>query len=878
MKGKSKILFFCIFFFMFLVVQEIDASNIKENYVKFEKKELKSFGYEEKNLNSSAGIVDDNLKKALNEAYNNENSISRPLYQDITIKDMISFDSYLDLSSKGIKDLTGMEYAINVKFLDLGENDISDVSKLAKLRNMLSLSLNDNQISDISPLTGLSSLENFILSGNDIEEISSISTMKNLKTLNIANNRVNDISILSGLTNLEMLFLNDNKIDDISSLKNLTKLIHLSISNNQINDISAISNLTKIKMLYAGNNQISDISAISGLTELKLLDMSKNKIVNLEPLTKITKLENLNLSNNLIKTTKGLNNLDSLSILNLQNNSINDLSGISNDKKIQNLHLAYNQIEDLSPLSSLDNLKNLEINFNSVKSLEPLKNLSTLESLSFQYNYISDISPLSNLYNLKHIEGYYNQISDLSPLKYLGLDPNNALLYKQNIKVEDPISYNVKNEIEFKSYDIDGTEYDVDFDDVKEGTNVYIGTWDNGGQFNGTVEYTYTYEPLEKSNENPVINFDKNQSIELNDKKDDKDLISLFNVTSFDYEDRDISEKIKVNQSSIKYDEVGKYQVIFSVLDSSGNLTEETAELEVLKNEIPILKGVEDVEIVKGTEFDPLEGVSAIDKEDGDITSNIKVYEKEEKEKNPEVEIYNYSVEDSTGNKIEVNRKVRYLAGPTNNNPVISGVNDVNVFVGDKFNPMDGVSVTDIEDGNLINKLIVSGSVDTLKVGNYKLTYSVIDSDNNAVSVDRNITVKDVIVPSNNKPIISGANDIRIKLGSDFDLMEGVTASDVEDGDITNLILINGKINTGVVGDYKIIYSVIDSDNNITSVSRVISVYFDEVDKPIIDENNKDNIDDVYTKKNLIKTGKGNIIFLFISLLLFVSLSLKIII
>ena len=50
----------------------------------------------------------------------------------------------------------------------------------------------------------------------------------------------------------------------------------------------------------------------------------------------------------------------------------------------------------------------------------------------------------------------------------------------------------------------------------------------------------------------------------------------------------------------------------------------------------------------------------------------------------------------------------------------------------DKFEPLSGVTASDKEDGDLTNRInIIENTVNTLKSGNYKVTYKVVDSDDN---------------------------------------------------------------------------------------------------------------------------------------------------
>ncbi len=47
---------------------------------------------------------------------------------------------------------------------------------------------------------------------------------------------------------------------------------------------------------------------------------------------------------------------------------------------------------------------------------------------------------------------------------------------------------------------------------------------------------------------------------------------------------------------------------------------------------------------------------------------------------------------------------------------------------------------------------------------------------------------------SNDLPVISGADDIAIKEGTEFDLMSGIKAKDTEDGDLTSKVEVNGSV------------------------------------------------------------------------------------
>ena len=219
---------------------------------------------------------DPNLEAAIREALNKPEG-------PITEEDLATLTE-LDASGRGIIDLTGIEYCINLEWLDLRGNQITDISLLSSLTNLQTLWSDHNQISDITPLSSLTNLQWLGLSSNQISDISLLSGLTNLWFLSLSGNQISDFSPLIGLTNLEVLHLRGSQISNISPLSNLIKLWELYLDGNQISNISPLSGLTNLKRLWLGGNQISDISPLSGLTNLRWLDLSNNQISDISPL------------------------------------------------------------------------------------------------------------------------------------------------------------------------------------------------------------------------------------------------------------------------------------------------------------------------------------------------------------------------------------------------------------------------------------------------------------------------------------------------------------------------------------------------------------------------------------------------------------------
>ncbi len=144
-------------------------------------------------------------------------------------------------------------------------------------------------------------------------------------------------------------------------------------------------------------------------------------------------------------------------------------------------------------------------------------------------------------------------------------------------------------------------------------------------------------------------------------------------------------------------------------------------------NTAPVLSGVEDVPAhVKGTPFDPLAGVSAMDAEDGDLTESIVVTGEVNVNANGTYTL-TYKVTDSGGLSAETTRKVTVYT--PNSAPVINvPAGSVVLGLNEAFSPTAGVSAMDAEDGNITASIVVKGAVDVNKVGKYQLLYEVTDA------------------------------------------------------------------------------------------------------------------------------------------------------
>lgn len=157
---------------------------------------------------------------------------------------------------------------------------------------------------------------------------------------------------------------------------------------------------------------------------------------------------------------------------------------------------------------------------------------------------------------------------------------------------------------------------------------------------------------------------------------------------------------------------------------------------------------------------------------------------------------------------------------PVDQAPTISFADDLHLHLGQKsFNLMDGVSAHDVKDGDLTTKVVLCSTVDVNTEGTYQVTYQVTDSAGHKTSATRDVVV------TNDAPVIHVSGNNQTEVGHAFDPLQGVTADDYQDGDLTTEIKVAGDVDTSKLGDYELIYTVTDKNGAVTTLKRSVTVF-----------------------------------------------------
>jgi hypothetical protein len=164
---------------------------------------------------------------------------------------------------------------------------------------------------------------------------------------------------------------------------------------------------------------------------------------------------------------------------------------------------------------------------------------------------------------------------------------------------------------------------------------------------------------------------------------------------------------------------------------------------------------------------------------------------------------------------------------PLNQPPYFTN-NYIQLYLGEPLDVFKHVRALDLEDGDITHKVFISDTNFAHSVGRYHINMHVTDS--GGLTTYHTVTV-DVLPPPNEIPIIFAQNRTALQY-SIFNALDGVSAYDQEDGDITLNVVTTNDVNTVEIGIYLQCYQVQDSQGalaekcveiKIVSYSRLIN-------------------------------------------------------
>lgn len=219
-------------------------------------------------------------------------------------------------------------------------------------------------------------------------------------------------------------------------------------------------------------------------------------------------------------------------------------------------------------------------------------------------------------------------------------------------------------------------------------------------------------------------------------------------------------------------------------------------------------------------------GAKAFDNIEGDISSRIMVDNSVDTSQTG-VYFVKYDVSDLSGlPSAQVVRKVQVVADLTKPDLTLNGANPLMWSVLVPFvDP--GFSTVDLPSGASVDSLvIVSGMVSVDKIGDYTLTYNVMDAYGNSTTEMRTVQVRDTTAPE-----IISPDSVHVQIGEIFS--DPVMASDNFDMGVMP-VKISGFVIPTAMGAYTQTYSVEDASGNRGANKTVVFIVGDFI-PPVID-------------------------------------------
>ncbi len=354
---------------------------------------------------------------------------------------------------------------------------------------------------------------------------------------------------------------------------------------------------------------------------------------------------------------------------------------------------------------------------------------------------------------------------------------------------------------------------------------------------------------------------DREERLVFSHAGDSVNYVDEFGLTASEFNAGDLTSEIVIDDSSVEYDEVGPYTVVFSVSDNDGNtitkegtlvITDDSPEIEALPEaNTPESMELSDQDLlhlfeVKITDQDPIVDVR-VDSSDIDYQT-------------PGTYYVGFIATDKYGkdstkyySKLEVVDKLPEIT---------TTVENVTIHVGDVIDYLAAFNAegTELATGDITSDITIdSSNVDLNVQGTYPVIFSVSDNEGNIATLTVMLTVE------NDNPIIDTLKSVSVDeetILTELELTELYNVSVTDKDDIASVIIDDSEVDYSTPGKYGIritardIYDGVTSTDvelNVIDVLPMLTTQVDEVQIELGDE--IDYIDDYGVNASEITDG-----------------------
>ncbi len=293
-------------------------------------------------------------------------------------------------------------------------------------------------------------------------------------------------------------------------------------------------------------------------------------------------------------------------------------------------------------------------------------------------------------------------------------------------------------------------------------------------------------------------------------------------ATAQDDEDGEITN---INHDAPPVLPPGINRITFSATDSSGNTGYGRSTITVVDLTAPVINllGSRSVTLSQNETYED-DGASASDNVDGDLSGNVVVSVTVDR---LTVGLYTltYDVSDAAGNVAIT--QLRQITMQDHRAPVVTVPATITVAATDNLGTVSSnteiaaflaaASANDADEGALA---VSHDAPTTFPLGVTTVTFSAADSEGNSGFALSSVNVVDLTAPV---VLLVGDSVVTLPIGASY-VEAGAMASDNVDGDISVNIVIEGSVDSSVLGATTLVYRISDAADNEASVTRSLTV------------------------------------------------------